>query len=286
MATILAVLLFLLKAIGILLLVLLFLVLLILIFPAWVHLKYEKGKFTAAVQILGFKYTVFPMKKRKRKKKQGAPPPSNASPAEAQTQKPLAEASKEEKPQPAKTESAPHTSASPQTRSDIDPNTEGKAQQGEKETPPVENPLTKPSTTDTDGVEKQPTPEQTKEQKKKFELTFSKVISIISTATGAMKRVLRHLMVRDLQLFYAVHGKDPAKAAITFGRIHAGFYSALALLQNAVSVEADWIHIEPRFFQSENEEPVYFYCRIGERPLWMAIAGIWALIKLKREKVI
>lgn len=133
-----------------------------------------------------------------------------------------------------------------------------------------------------------PEPKPKKEKQtpsKKFELTFSKVVSIASMAGRIMRRFLAALHIRGVKLVLPVSSGDAASTALFYGRFCAFFYGGLATLQNIIDIQAEDINIIPDF-GGDNKYRRSFYCKIEATPFIMLGVALYAFKQLKEERIL
>lgn len=131
-------------------------------------------------------------------------------------------------------------------------------------------------------------PKQKKEKQtpsKKFELTFSKLVSIASLAGRVMRRLLAALHIRGVKLVLPVSAGDAAQTAMFYGRFCAFFYGGLATLQNVIDIQAEDINIIPDF-GGDNKYRRSFYCKIEATPFIMLGVALYAFKQLKEERIL
>lgn len=137
---------------------------------------------------------------------------------------------------------------------------------------------------------KQSQTEQTREDKKKSKLNFSKlnfkkIISMLKAGGTAIKIIFKGLFFTKIQIVYPVYDEDSAQTAILYGQTQAYFGGIAAALQNFVHLSFKSVKIIPDF-TNEHKYRRYFYCNIWSCTFIIIVAGIYALIKLKKENAI
>lgn len=137
-------------------------------------------------------------------------------------------------------------------------------------------------------LEKTPKAKPEKEKQtpsKKFELTFSKIVSLAGMAGRVLRRFLAALHVRGVKLVLPVSSGDAASTALFYGRFCAFFYGGLATLQNVIDIKAEDINIIPDF-GGDNKYRRSFYCKIEATPFIMLGVALYAFKQLKQERIL
>ncbi len=102
------------------------------------------------------------------------------------------------------------------------------------------------------------------------------VISYLSELTkiaATAARKLLHVLVADrLELRMQIVGEDAADTAILFGKICAGVYPALSVLQGIIRTKRRQVEIAPDF--SGEKTQVRFRVRLHAMPLRLLVVGI------------
>lgn len=120
---------------------------------------------------------------------------------------------------------------------------------------------------------------------KKSRLDLSQLAQLVSTACWLMRIVFRLIQIRDIRIVYPVQREDAAQTAIQYGRINAYLGSTLGVLQNFLNMHFKQVDILPDF-NGNCKYQRYFYCKLQAIPLIMIVAALYALVRLKGEKVI
>lgn len=131
--------------------------------------------------------------------------------------------------------------------------------------------------------QEQQEPEQPKLKLPK--LSLEKIIAMIKAGGTAIKIIFKGLYFTKIQIVYPVHDDDSAQAAILYGQTQAYFSGIAATLQNFVHLSFKSVSIIPDF-TNEHKYRRYFYCNIWSCAFIILVAGIYALIKLKKENAI
>ena len=127
-------------------------------------------------------------------------------------------------------------------------------------------------------------PSRTKSGKRRRAL-LHKIVESARTVGGFMRRVLRFVRVRDIEWTLPVHEEDAALTAIRYGRIQAAVGTTVAALRNIVRLEFKHVNIFADFDGvCENQES--FSCKIGAPPVIIAVAAVWAYLRLTEAKVL
>lgn len=126
---------------------------------------------------------------------------------------------------------------------------------------------------------------QSTRKKLEFELSVDKIISMLQAAGDAIKIIFKGLFFTNIQIVYPIYEEDSAQTAIAFGQTQAYFGGVAATLQNFINLSFKSVDFIPDF-TGEHKYRRYFYCNIWSCAFIMIVAGIYALIKLKKENVI
>lgn len=118
-----------------------------------------------------------------------------------------------------------------------------------------------------------------------IKFSLDKLNGLLATAGGLMRRILAGLRVHAIQLYLPIQGEDAASTALWVGRTHAGLGAAFGVLNNFLNLEFKELTIYPDYTGQEQGK-AFFSCKITGQLLIMVIAGIWALMRLKKEKII
>ena len=108
---------------------------------------------------------------------------------------------------------------------------------------------------------------------------------ILATAGGFMRRVLAGLRVHGLKAYLPVCRETAAQTALGVGRVWAALGAALGVLQNFVRVQPGEVTVEPDY-TGQRQGDASFSCKITAHLIIMVIAGLWALRRLKQQKII
>ncbi|WP_367926111.1 DUF2953 domain-containing protein [uncultured Ruthenibacterium sp.] len=124
---------------------------------------------------------------------------------------------------------------------------------------------------------------QTKSSFRKMSL--SELAQFVSTAGRFIRVLLKFVQIRDIRIVYPIHGEDAAQTAIRYGRFQAYLGSTLGVLQNFLNLHFKQVDILPDF-NDNCEYRRYFYCKIQAIPFIIVIVALYALARLKSEKVV
>ena len=97
--------------------------------------------------------------------------------------------------------------------------------------------------------------------------------------------MLRFVRVDDIELCLPVHEEDAAQTAIQYGRIQAGLGTLVAVLRNVVRLDFKKVNIFADF-DGVGEKQAAFSCKIGAPPVIIAVAAIWAYLRLTEAEVL
>lgn len=254
-----------LKGIGWLLLVILALLIAALLVPVTAELCYEQGKFTAALRVLAVRVKLYPRpekpakpkkKKKPRKRKKGKPAAAQSQPAQT-VMKPTEKKTVEPAAPPAQkaqTEGPESKKAAPQPAARPPQKKAGKAQP-------------------------QPQPEKTLQE------TVDWVLSWVRTGGQILRRLLEGFKIHHIQIYLPVHRATAASTALAVGAVHAGLGASFGMLQNFLDLRMEQMVIEPDY-TGEHQGQEHFSCKITSHLIIMVITGVWALLRLRREKLI
>ena len=122
-------------------------------------------------------------------------------------------------------------------------------------------------------------------KKKRRRLPLGKIADSLRTAGGFMRRVLRFVRVGDIELTLPVHDEDAALTAIRYGRVQASLGALTGVLRNLVRLDFKHVNIFADF-DGVCENQASFSCKIGAPPAIIAIAAVWAYMRLTEAKVL
>lgn len=262
-----------LKGIGWLLLVILALLIAALLVPVTAELCYEQGKFTAALRVLAVRVKLYPRpekpakpkkqkKPRKRKKKktaaaQSQPAQTVMKPTEKKTVEPAAPPA-----QKAQTEGP-----------------ESKKAAAQPAARPAGKATARPTQQKTGKAQPQPQPEKTLQE------TVDWVLSWVRTGGQILRRLLEGFKIHHIRIYLPVHRETAASTALAVGAVHAGLGASFGMLQNFLDLRMEQLVIEPDY-TGEHQGQEHFSCKITSHLIIMVITGVWALLRLRREKLI
>lgn len=247
-----------LKGIGWILLVLLALLVIALLVPVTAELCYEQGSFTAALRVLLVRVRLYP---RPEKKKQALKKPKK----KAKTVKLV-----QSKTEPPKPTAQPEKAAEPAVRQ-----------------PQPEQKSAQPPKPQADGSKKQAqkkaaaksAPEKTLRQ------TLDWVLHWARTGGEILRRLLAGFKIHHIRICLPVQRDTAAATAIAVGAVHAGLGASFGALQNFFDLRMEQLVIEPDY-TGEHQGQEHFSCKITSHLIIMVITGVWALMRLKQEKLI
>ena len=237
--------------------VLLGLVVLALFVPITAELRADETGFAAWLRVLFVRIKLYPRpekeekprpEKRKRKKEKtsapGAKPVPEAAPARSARQ-----AAPESEP-PEKEKPAPKAGPAP------GPAPEKKAKAAQPKSPSLADKLPK---------------------------DLDRTLALVSTAGGAVRRLLAGLTVHSVNAFLPVHKDSAADTALAVGRVWAAVGAGLGALQNFIRIRPGQITVQPDYTGDE-EGKASFSCKITGCLFIMVSVGIWAFRRLKEQK--
>lgn len=112
---------------------------------------------------------------------------------------------------------------------------------------------------------------------------LDRTLALVSTAGGAVRRLLAGLTVHDVKAFLPVHKDSAADTALAVGRIWAAVGAGLGALQNFIRIRPGEITVQPDYTGDE-ERKASFSCKITGCLFIMVSVGIWAFRRLKEQK--
>lgn len=241
--------------------VLLGLVVLALFVPITAELRADETGFAAWLRVLFVRIKLYPRpekeekprpEKRKRKKEKTPPP--------APKEQPAPEAG-----------SAPGLSA--------------RQAAPESEPPAQEEPAQKAAPAPGPAPEKQAKAAQAKSPSlaDKLPKDLDRTLALVSTAGGAVRRLLAGLTVHSVNAFLPVHKDSAADTALAVGRVWAAVGAGLGALQNFIRIRPGQITVQPDYTGDE-ERKASFSCKITGCLFIMVSVGIWAFRRLKEQK--
>lgn len=270
-----------LKGIGWILLVLLALLIAALLVPVTAELCYEQGKFTAALRVLAVRVRLYPRPEKPKKQKKPRKPkqektgpvrpkPTQAAvkPAEeklaAPAEKPVEPAASsvqaEQKTEPAQKEVTPQPAARQTGKATAQP-----PQRKADKTPPKQ--------------------EAPKKPEKTLQETVDWVLAWVRTGGQILRRLLEGFKIHHIRIYLPVHRENAASTALAVGAVHAGLGASFGMLQNFLDLRMEQLVIEPDY-TGEHQGQEHFSCKITSHLIIMVITGVWALLRLRKEKLI
>lgn len=250
-----------LKGIGWVLLVLLALLIAALLVPVTAELCYEKGRFSAALRVLAVRVKLYP-RPEKPEKPQKQKKPRRPKKAKPVTKKPTAQAAAEQ-------EKAAATEQTP-------------AHKPQAEVSEQKQAALQPAARQTGKATARP-PQQKPE--KTLQETLDWVLAWVRTGGQILRRLLEGFKIHHIQIYLPVHGESAASTALAVGAVHAGLGASFGMLQNFLDLRMEKLVIEPDY-TGEHQGREHFSCKITSHLIIMVITGVWALLRLHREKLI
>ena len=273
-----SILLFLLKTVLVLLGVFLGFGLLLIVIPLSIYVEYENKEYTVKIRVLGILFQVYPVPKwAKRFFQKSEPEYHQPSQTEAHQEKPIQSMPDLSEGQPTNTQSEPPPKPQKEVVLEkIEPVYESVKK------PPKQPPQTqkKPVSNSIDLTkEKNPPVEKQKVEPSLIE----KVVSLLKTATGAVKIAMKGIWV-SVWVRWPIQGKDAADTAISFGRWNGWIGGICAALSNLMQFRLRKLDLIPDF-AGEYKGKEKLRAKITASPLMFLIAGFWALKELKKNKI-
>lgn len=112
---------------------------------------------------------------------------------------------------------------------------------------------------------------------------LDRTLALVTTAGGAVRRLLAGLTVHGIKAFLPVHKETAADTALAVGRIWAAVGAGLGALQNFIRIRPGEITVQPDYTGDE-ERNASFSCKITGCLFIMVSVGIWAFRRLKEQK--
>lgn len=117
-------------------------------------------------------------------------------------------------------------------------------------------------------------------------ITLEMVWGLVSTAGAAMRIVFRSLWFTHIRVVWPVHEDTPAETAIAYGRTQAYFGGAVAALRNFLNLRKfEQVDILADY-DDKFSESTQLACTIGATPVIMVIAGVYALVRVFKERLL
>lgn len=239
--------------------VLLGLVVLALFVPITAELRADETGFAAWLRVLFVRIKLYPRpekeekprpEKRKRKKEKTPPPAPGAKPVPEAAPARSARQAAPESEQPAKEEPAQKEEPAP------GPAPEKREKAAQAKSPSLADKLPK---------------------------DLDRTLALVSTAGGAVRRLLAGLTVHSVKAFLPVHKDSAADTALAVGRVWAAVGAGLGALQNFIRIRPGQITVQPDYTGDE-ERKASFSCKITGCLFIMVSVGIWAFRRLKEQK--
>ena len=269
-----------LKGIGWVLLVLLALLIAALLVPVTAELCYERGKFTAALRVLAVRVKLYPRPEKPKKQKKSRRP-KKAKPA---AKKPAARSAVKPKTEPT---AAP---AQPQGEPEEIPEQKAQAEMpGQKQAAPQPAARQTGKSTAQPPQQKagkaQPKQAALQNPEKTLQETLDWVLTWVRTGGQILRRLLEGFKIHHIQIYLPVHGETAASTALAVGAVYAGLGASFGMLQNFLDLRMEQLVVEPDY-TGEHRGQEHFSCKITSHLIIMVVTGVWALLRLREEKLI
>ncbi|HJB68167.1 MAG TPA: DUF2953 domain-containing protein [Candidatus Fournierella excrementigallinarum] len=194
---------------------------------------------------------------------------------------------KEEKPQPEKRKRKNEKTPAPKTKPFPEAAPDRSAPQAapESEPPEKEKPAPKAAPAPGPAPEKKAKAAQPKSPSlaDKLPKDLDRTLALVSTAGGAVRRLLAGLTVHDIDAFLPVHRGSASDTALAVGHVWAAVGAGLGALQNFIRIRPGQITVRPDYTGDE-ERNASFSCKITGCLFIMVSVGIWAFRRLKEQK--
>ncbi len=276
-----SVLLFLLKAVLVLLGIFLGLVLLLILIPVSVYIEYENKEYIVKLRLLGIQFQVYPIPKWAErffhKPELEYHQPSQPEQHQHETAQPMSDVHKG---QPLNTQPEPPPKPQKEAVFEKKESIHETVIEPPKQQPAKENP--KPIQSVTIDLKKEKIPPVKKSEIEPS--TIEKVVSLLKTAKGAVKIAMKGIWV-SVWVRWPIQGKDAAKTAISFGRWNGWIGGICASLSNLMQFRLRKLDLIPDF-AGEYQGKEKLQAKITASPLVLLIAGFWALKELKNNKIL
>lgn len=246
-----------LKILGWVLLGLLALLIAALLVPVTAELCYEQGRFSAALRVLAVRVRLYPRPEKPAKpaKPKRNSPPKAPKPPKAAGAKPTGAG----RPSPAK---------------------------------PAQTPPGRPERQQTGGSAARPQqtagagqPKPSARPEKTLGDTMDWVLAWARTGGAILRRLLMSFKIHRICIRLPLHRDSAAATALAVGGVYAGLGAGLGALQNVFDLRLEQLDIWPDY-TGEQQGQEHFSCKITSHLIIMVIVGIWALLRLHREKLI
>lgn len=114
---------------------------------------------------------------------------------------------------------------------------------------------------------------------------MDRIAALVSTAGGAVRRLLAGLTAHGIKAFLPVHRDDAAGTALAVGGVWAAVGASLGVLQNFLRIRPGEITVQPDY-TGEEQRKASFSCKITGYLFIMVLVGIWAFRRLKEQKIL
>ncbi len=131
----------------------------------------------------------------------------------------------------------------------------------------------------------QTTEKKASKQRKKAKITLDIVCTIVKGAGSILRTVFGQLRFTKIDICIGIRGKDPAQAAIAYGKLQAWLYPSLGLLDRAFYLDFDRLQILPDFSTDAPTVKDHVSFRVSARALFIVIALLRVLYEFWRKRV-
>ena len=130
-----------------------------------------------------------------------------------------------------------------------------------------------------------PKQEAPKKTEKTLQETVDWVLTWVRTGGQILRRLLEGFKIHHIRIYLPVHRENAASTALAVGAVHAGLGASFGMLQNFLDLRMEQLVIEPDY-TGEHQGQEHFSCKITSHLIIMVITGVWALLRLRKEKLI
>ncbi len=117
------------------------------------------------------------------------------------------------------------------------------------------------------------------EKKQKLSDTIGQVKDLISTAAKSLKKLLKHIEIKRLNLNIQVGAQDAARTAIEYGAVSAVLYPLCNLLFCCFKVNEKKFHVDLKASFDLEKTHFSFDTEIGARLIFLIAIAIYAVCK-------
>lgn len=105
---------------------------------------------------------------------------------------------------------------------------------------------------------------------------WEKIKPYIPIGKKALKKLIKAIKIRQLDVYIAVCNEDAYECAMNYGKVNAAVYNALALIKQFFAVSIKHIAIDCKF--NSNESDYKLGCKIKSRPSTIILIAMFILV--------